>query len=281
MKSPRAVSPRDRPRTWQARMVATTAEWILPRTSGSREHFLDLHTLYTLVEGVPVDRIAIAQEIGGCGVVREGVHDLLGCPSCRGMLGDVEVEDPTPMVGEDDEDEEHTQASNGNGEEVDRNQVLDVVSEERSPGLRRRCAPFADQPRDRALGHVNPELDELPMDSGRAPQRIGGGHLSDEGDELGVDRRAAHGGLAGELGPVLAKTAALPTQDRLGSHEHEGSPPPGPDLGQPNPEEAVRDAQSGPGNRSLVHGELLTQGEVFEGKLAMAAAEDWEDPDQV
>jgi hypothetical protein len=39
-------------------------EGILPRTSGSREHFWDLHTLYTLVEGVPVDRIAIAQEVG-------------------------------------------------------------------------------------------------------------------------------------------------------------------------------------------------------------------------
>src|SRR5262245_17974819 len=148
-------------------------EWILPRTSGSREDFLDLHALHTLAEGVPVDRIAIAQEIGGCGVVREGVPDLLGGPSRRGMLGDVEVEDPTPMVGEDDEDEEHTQASGGNGEEVDGNQVLDVVREERSPGLRRRGAPLADQPRDRALGDVNPELNELAMDSGRAPQRIG------------------------------------------------------------------------------------------------------------
>ena len=90
-----------------------------------------------------------------------------------------------------------------------------------------------------------------------------------------------HRGAPGELGPVLAETAPLPTQDRLGSHEHEGLPPPGPDLGQPNPEEAVRGAQPGPGHRSLVHGELLTQGEVFEGKLAMAAAKDWEDSEQV
>jgi hypothetical protein len=115
----------------------------------------------------------------------------------------------------------------------------------------------------------------------RYAQRIGGGHLADEGPELGVDWRAAHGGPAGELGPVLTKAAPLPTQDRLGGHEHEGLPPLGPGLGQHNPEEAVQGAQPGPGRRSLVHGELLTQGEVFEGKLAMAAAEDWEDSEQV
>src|SRR5262245_51032086 len=93
---------------------------ILPRASGSREDFLDLHAPHTLAEGVPVDRIAIAEEIGRGGIVGESVHDLLGGPSSRGMLGDVEVQDSTPMVREDDQDEEHTQASGGNGEEIDR-----------------------------------------------------------------------------------------------------------------------------------------------------------------
>jgi hypothetical protein len=127
-----------------------------------------------------------------------------------------------------------------------------------------------------------PRLEELAMDSGGAPHSgLAATIFSDEGPELGVDRRAAHGGPAGELGPLLTKTAPLPTQSRLGSHEHEGLLPPGSDLGQPNPEEAVRRAQPGPGHCSLVHGELLTQGEVFEGKLAMAAADDWEDSEVV
>ena len=75
-----------------------------------------------------------------------------------------------------------------------------------------RCAPLGDQAGDRALGYFNPELQEFPMDSGRAPQRIGGGHFADEGDDLGVDWRAAYGGPAGELGPVLAEATPLPTQ---------------------------------------------------------------------
>jgi hypothetical protein len=60
------------------------------------------------------------------------------------MLGDVEVEDPAPMVGEDNQDEEHAQLSGGHGEKVG-DEVLDMIGEERSPGLRRRCTPFGDQ----------------------------------------------------------------------------------------------------------------------------------------
>jgi len=49
---------------------------------------------------VSVDLIAIAEEVGRGGVVREGVHDLLGRPGDGGMLGDVEVEDAPAIEGE-------------------------------------------------------------------------------------------------------------------------------------------------------------------------------------
>jgi hypothetical protein len=39
------------------------------------------------------------------------------------------------VVSEHDENEEDAEASGGHGEEVDRDQVVDVVSEERPPGL--------------------------------------------------------------------------------------------------------------------------------------------------
>jgi hypothetical protein len=42
------------------------------------------------------------------------------------------------MVSEDDQDKEHPELSGGNGKEVDRDQVPDMVREERAPGLRGR-----------------------------------------------------------------------------------------------------------------------------------------------
>ena len=112
-------------------------EWVLPRAVRRGQDFTDSHALHTLPEDVAVDRVAIAEEMGRRGVVREGVHDLLGGPGGGGVLGHVEVEDAPPMVGQDNEDEEDVQVSGGNGEAVDRDEIVDMVDEERSPGLRR------------------------------------------------------------------------------------------------------------------------------------------------
>ena len=78
---------------------------VLPRALRRREDFTNTHALHALPEHVTVDRVAIAEEIGRGGVVREGVHDLLGRPGGGGLLGDIEVEDAPAVVGEHDEDE--------------------------------------------------------------------------------------------------------------------------------------------------------------------------------
>ena len=111
------------------------------------------------------------------------------------------------------------------------------------------------------------------MDSWGAPERIGRGHSHDEGLDLGVDGRAVPGGPDGEPGPVSAEASPVPPQDGVGGNDHEGLPPPGPDPGQPDPEEAVRRAKAGARRRPLVHGELLTQSEVLDRQLAVTTAE--------
>jgi hypothetical protein len=64
-------------------------------------------------------------------------------------------------------------------------------------------------------------------------------------------------------------------QDGIGRHDHEGRSPPRPHSGQANPEEPLAAAQFRPARRSLVHGELLAEGEVLESELAVAAVEEW------
>ena len=79
--------------------------------------------------------------------------------------------------------------------------------------------------------------------------------------------------------PEVANGRVAP-RDGGGGHDQEGLPPPGPDPGQPHPEEAISPAKRGPGRRSLVHGELLAQGEVLQGELAVAAADEREESKQ-
>jgi uncharacterized Ntn-hydrolase superfamily protein len=46
-------------------------------------------------------------------------------------------------------------------------------------------------------------------------------------------------------------------------------------------EEAIRWAEFRPGHHAPVHGELLAQGEVLQGELAVAAAEERNESEQV
>jgi hypothetical protein len=126
-----------------------------------------------------------------------------------------------------------------------------------------------------------PSFLSSPWILGAPPQEIHRRHCSDEGGDLRVDRRAAHPRAAGEPRPVLTEATVLPPQDSVGRHDDQSLPPAGPDSGQPHPQEAICPAQPGPGYRSLVHGELVTQGEVLEGELAVAAAEEGEESQQV
>ena len=197
------------------------------------------------------------------------------------MLGNVEVEDAAAIVSEHDEDEEDAQGRGRNGEEIEGDQIRDVIGKERAPGLRGRCAALRDEPGDGALGHVEAELQQLPMDSRSAPERIGRGHSCDKGRDLRVDRRAASGGPTGEFGPVLTQTAPLPPQNGGGSHDDKGPPPSGPHLGQPDPEEPIAPLKLRPLRCPLVDGQLLTQREVLQSKLTVATEEEGEEPKQM
>ena len=92
-------------------------EGVLPRAMRGRENLTDSHVFHPLPEGVAVDCVAVAEEVGRCGVLREGVHDLLGGPVGGGALGHVEVDDAPAMVSEHDENEEDAEASGGHGKE--------------------------------------------------------------------------------------------------------------------------------------------------------------------
>jgi len=87
-----------------------------------REDFLDPHALHSMPKLLAEDLVAVAQEIGGRGVVREGVDDLLSGPGGGGMLGDIEMDYPSAMMSEHDENEEHPQACGRDREEIERDE---------------------------------------------------------------------------------------------------------------------------------------------------------------
>jgi hypothetical protein len=117
-----------------------------------------------------------------------------------------------------------------------------VIGEEGAPGLRRRPARAWSIPRDRALGHVEAEREEFPMDPRRAPQGIGVRHLANEGPDSDGEARLA-GPRLRPPPPVPAESLTVPANHGRRLHEHEGVPPGRPTPTQSQPEEPIDGAE--------------------------------------
>jgi hypothetical protein len=131
---------------------------ILPWAPRGREHLFDAEASDPPSKRGAINTIPVSQEILRRFVPGKGLHDLLRRPLTRGVFGHIEVNDATAVVSEHHEDEQHGGLHRRDDEEVNRNQVLDVVSEKRLP--RRRRWPAGPHPilLHGGLGHVDPEF---------------------------------------------------------------------------------------------------------------------------
>src|SRR5262245_54481190 len=67
-------------------------EGILPGRAGGDDGLADAQVLHSPLEVSPVDGVAIAEQVGGSGLVGEGVDELLGGPRGGGLVSDAEVD---------------------------------------------------------------------------------------------------------------------------------------------------------------------------------------------
>ena len=111
---------------------------------------------------------------------REGLGHLMREPDLGRVLGDIEVNNPSAVVTEDDHSIEQLKRRGRNNEHVDGHGVAHVVAQEAAPG---RGGDFG-SPRhvssDGGLAHRDTEFEQFAMDAGRAPERIGDAHLTDQ-----------------------------------------------------------------------------------------------------
>jgi hypothetical protein len=95
--------------------------------------------------------------------------------------------------GKHDEDEEDAQARGGHGEEIDRDQVPDMVGEERPPGLRGLGRRFGISRETVRSATSMPSFRISPWMRGAPKKGVRGGHAGNESPDLGVDGRATTG----------------------------------------------------------------------------------------
>src|SRR5215813_11841281 len=76
--------------------------WILKRRSRRGDHFFDLHSFHSEAKFFSVDLISISEQIAGRRIFRKCFNDLLCSPDGRRMRGDIEVDNPSSIMEQDD-----------------------------------------------------------------------------------------------------------------------------------------------------------------------------------
>jgi hypothetical protein len=109
----------------------------LPGSARGGDDLANAQALDPAREISAVDGIAIAEQVGGAGLVRERVDDLLSRPGGGGLVGDADVEEFSAVVAEYHTAEEQAKGQGRYDEEVDGRDVVAVSSQEGPPGRRR------------------------------------------------------------------------------------------------------------------------------------------------
>jgi hypothetical protein len=147
-----------------------------------------------------------------------------------------------------------------------------MVPEEGCPGRvgSRSATQGAQVARDAALGDLEAEAQQLPVDAGRAPGVL---HKPppDESADFAREGRAA-GALAapGQPVPVDAEAGPVPTHDRAWPNCGKGLGPTAPEAAQQDPEEPIGGPDVGVSSTGQ-GGELLAQGQILDDDVTPRA----------
>ena len=147
-------------------------ERILPRTAWCGDDLFDPETIDAAPKLCAVDAIAITEQIARGLIPGERLDDLLRGPLFGGMLGDVKVHYPAPIMGKDHEHKEHPEIQSRHHEKVDGYQLVDMVVQKRLPSRRGWFTRSHPVFLDGGLCYIDTELAQLAHDARRTPQRI-------------------------------------------------------------------------------------------------------------
>src|SRR5439155_19033355 len=133
-------------------------------------------------------------------------------------------------------------------------------------------------PRDRALGNLQAQFQQLSVDSGRSPGGILLRHARDELTKLEANPGSALLPVPGKEPPIEPNSGPMPSDDGLRLHDHQHRRPPGPDPTQKNPEHPIPTAQSRPHILALKDTDLMAQRHDFKSHTISRANERHEPP---
>jgi len=189
------------------------------------------------------DGIVIQNGVAVWGRVRKRFAQLLHDSVCRWMSRNVEMQDSTPFVLDDEETVQHSEAYGRHGEEVERDYGLAVVVKKCEPFLG--CVASTLRSRqiacDGSLGQHKAELLQFSVDPRCAPVGVLLGQAANQYAKLRRDPRPT-ATRPGSPAPVQTEADPMPTYHGFGFHDHQRILPARPRLAQDRPEQPIERA---------------------------------------
>jgi len=243
---------------------------VLPRTAKGRASWLASHVPYSRNHLGSKLRVAVEWQESVRLFVDPCFSQLLYNPKCIGISRQIEMQDRTPVVADDEKAVQNTKRERWDGEEIHRRNDLAMVSEERQPSLRRiwisRSSP--DPPRDAPFREIETQLDQLAVNARCSPGRILGSHTEDQRPDLFTDTLpSSYLADSGDPRPTQTKPRSMPVHDGPRSDQDERLSPPGPERSQRNPEQLVLGCQSTARLLRVQSQQLPTESQVFEDEV--------------
>jgi hypothetical protein len=109
---------------------------------------------------------------------------------------------------------------------------------------------------------VDTERSQFAMNPRRAPQRVRGRHLANEGADLLINWWTAISSLPRASRPAAAKPVAMPADDGIRLHDNQSGAPVPPTSREGNPKESVACSEAA-SRRSMEGCQLVPQRQVF------------------
>jgi hypothetical protein len=176
----------------------------------------------------------------------------------------VEMDDTAALVGQDQENVEDLEADRRHREEVDRDQGLDVIFKEGSPGLGGRPTRANHVFANAGFAGINAEFEQFTVDARSTPERIFPAHLADQITDFSRNAWPSDSAVTDFPSPEKSKALPVPSDHGLRLHDDEGRPPVGPELAQPRPKKPVGRSQFRLLDRSLQNTELMAKSKDLE-----------------
>src|SRR5436309_429558 len=251
---------------------------VLPGRARRNDHFPDAQRPGLTRKSFSIHLVSVTDQMPW--LLQPARLDQLSPSPTRGrMFRDIEMHQPAPVVAQHHEREQDPKSRRGHREEIQPDQILGVIRQKRAPRLRRRPPRPKHVLRHRRLRDRQAQLQQLPVNPRRTPERIGAADPPNQVSELRPDRGPTASALTLPR-PVAPEPLPVPADHGLGPHHLQRIPPALPEPRQHDPEHPVHRRELRPRLARLPHGELLPKREVLQRQLAVRANRDSQCPNE-